>query len=275
MQAHGSRRPWTGAAVIAFVFAELLCGFPPESKSSTSFAGGAGGPVENINVPIGTILPVSLRHGLSSKDAHPGQLIEGRVMQDVPLPNGDKIPAGAKILGTVVVSSASGGQGSGGKLILRFDKLEFRDHTIAVITDLRALAPFRDVQSAQFADSPSDYGSPTGWSTTVQIGGDIKYGVGGAVKNRQKQTVGKGVEGGVLVHVRTRPGSPCEGPVDGDDRLQALWVFSADSCGIYDMPGVRIVNAGRTAPLGEITLAKDKGELKIGISSGMLLRIVR
>jgi len=32
---------------------------------------------------------------------------------------------------------------------------------------------------------------------------------------------------------------------------------------------------GRTEPLGEITLAKDKGELKIDNSTGMLLRVLR
>jgi hypothetical protein len=32
---------------------------------------------------------------------------------------------------------------------------------------------------------------------------------------------------------------------------------------------------GRTEPLGEIILAKDKGDLKIDNSTGMLLRVLR
>jgi hypothetical protein len=54
-----------------------------------------------------------------------------------------------------------------------------------------------------------------------------------------------------------------------------LWVFSASSCGIYDLKGFSVVRIGRSAPLGEITLAKEKGELKIDNSTGMLLRVLR
>ena len=137
------------------------------------------------------------------------------------------------------------------------------------------MAPMVDVQTAQYADSPGDVGTPSGWSTTVQIGGDIRYGIGGDVKNLKKQTVGKGVANGVLVHISNPPGSLCQGDSDSDNRLQALWVFSASSCGIYDSKGVTVISMGRSEPLGEISLAKEKGELKIESSTGMLLRVLR
>src|SRR5580704_15637899 len=68
------------------------------------------------------------------------------------------------------------------------------------------------------------------------------------------RVVGKPAPNGVLVHVSSRPGSECRGEVDGNDRLQALWVFSSDACGIYDIPGVTLICAGRVNPVGQITL---------------------
>jgi hypothetical protein len=37
-----------------------------------------------------------LNHGFSTKNARAGEVITGRIMQDVPLPNAGKIPEGAK-----------------------------------------------------------------------------------------------------------------------------------------------------------------------------------
>ncbi len=229
---------------------------------------------EPLHIPPGTILPVSIKHTFSSNDSPKGHAIEARIMQDVPLPDHHKIPVDATLYGVVVSTTPSSGD-SGSKITFRFDKLEFHHQTIPVVTALRSMAPMIDVQAAQYPDSPGDAGTPTGWSTTVQIGGDIRYGVGGDVKNLKKQTVGKGVSNGVLVHISNPPGSLCQGEADDDNRLQALWVFSASSCGIYDLKGLTVVGMGRTDPVGEITLARDKGELKIDNSTGMLLRVLR
>jgi hypothetical protein len=223
-------------------------------------------------IPAGTIIPVSWDHTVSASDAQPGQSIEARVMQDVPLLRHDKIPAKAKVFGTIV-SVVPPANGVGGKITFRFDKVEFHNTTIPVSVSLRTMAPYLDVQTAQ---TPlSGYGQFSGWATTVQIGGDIRYGDGGEVRNPQKQKVGKGVSGGVLVHIAANPALGCEGPVSGNDQLQALWVFSSASCGVYDLSGVQIAHSGATAPLGEVTLAKDKDTLKIEGATAMLLRVVQ
>jgi hypothetical protein len=120
----------------------------------------------------------------------------------------------------------------------------------------------------------AEAGTPAGWGTTVLIGGDIRYGDGAKVRTASKQVVGKGVRGGVLVHVRASPESGCEGPVDGDDHPQALWVFSSGACGLYDLKGVKIAHNGRSDPLGEITLSFDKESKKLESGTGMLLRVV-
>jgi hypothetical protein len=120
----------------------------------------------------------------------------------------------------------------------------------------------------------AEAGTPAGWGTTVQIGGDIRYGDGAKVRTASKQVVGKGVRGGVLVQVRANPESGCEGPVDGDDHPQALWVFSSGACGLYDLKGVTIARNGRSDPIGEITLSFDKESKKLESGTGMLLRVV-
>ena len=86
-------------------------------------------------------------------------------------------------------------------------------------------------------------------------------------------TVGEGTREGVLVHVRAQSTGGCPGESEGSDRLQALWLFSAGACGVYGMPRLRIVHAGRTPPVGEITLASEVGDVKLRAGMGLLLRV--
>lgn len=50
-------------------------------------------PVESSSqLPAGLILPVRLENTFSLKDAQKGQLVEARIMQDVPLPGRGNLP---------------------------------------------------------------------------------------------------------------------------------------------------------------------------------------
>ncbi len=193
-------------------------------------------------------------------------------MQQVPLPDGQKLHARSHIRGTIV-SVVPGGKGSPAQVSLRFDKIESGGGTIPVATSLRAIASYQAVESA--IEPLTDVtGTPSGWANTVLIGGDTRYGDGGEVLNRWRQKVGEGVSGGVLVHVRSNPTLGCDGPVDGDDSPQALWLFSADACGVYDIRGLKISHDGNADPVGVITLSFEESKTKIVGASGMLLRIV-
>jgi hypothetical protein len=222
-------------------------------------------------IPAGTIVPVALNSSLSSRKVKPGQVITARVMQDVPLSPGSTIHAGAKVLGRVIdVKPANGGTGA--QVSFRFDTLVVSKRRIPIITNLRALASMMAVEAAQLPESGPDRGTSQNAWTTDQIGGEVVYRGGGPVADGLR-SVGEPTYGGVLVHVSAKPGSPCRGEIEGNDRLQALWVFSSDACGVYDFAGLAIVHAGRTDPVGEITLASDKGEVNIRAGSGMLLRV--
>ena len=230
-------------------------------------------PVTPFQIPIGLILPVTIDQTISLSQVHAGDSFDGRIAQDVPLTKHDKITHRSRVSGTIV-SVVQSGDSSYVDLSLRFEKVEFHKQMIPLITSLRALASYEAVRTAQIPFTQADTGTPTGWADTTQIGGDIRFGDGGPVRNLHKETVGKGVFGGVLVHVRAAAGTDCEGPVNGDDRLQALWFFSADACGTYGLPAVHVTHTGKTAPVGVITLRFEKAEMKLDASDAFLLRVV-
>ena len=221
-------------------------------------------------IPAGTILPVALNSSLNSRKAKVGQVITGRVMQDVPLPQGT-IHAGSKVIGHVTNVKPADAR-SGVQLSFRFDTLIASKQRVPITTNLRALASMMAVEAAQLPESGPDRGTSQNAWTTDQIGGEVVYRGGGPVANGLRP-VGEPTTNGVLVHISANPGSKCRGDVDGNDRLQATWIFSSDACGIYDIPNLEIVHAGRTNPVGEITLVSTKGDVNVRAGGGMLLRV--
>jgi hypothetical protein len=222
-------------------------------------------------VPTGTILPVQLNHSVRTDNAKPGQEISARVMQDIPLPAGGRIRAGAKVIGEVVAVKPAA-KGNAAEISLRFDTLKSGAQRIPIVTNLRALAGMMDVADAQTPQNGPDRGTSEYNWTTVQIGGEVNYHGMGAISNGS-EIVGHSVADGVLVRVTARPGTNCRGEMDGNDHLQALWLFSSDACGLYGFPDVTTVHAGRSSPVGVITLRSEKGNLNVRAGSGMLLRV--
>jgi hypothetical protein len=227
-------------------------------------------PAQKLQIPVGTILPVQLNRGISSRNARPGQIVTARIMQDVPLANRGKIHEGTKVKGKIISVSANLTQGA--RIVFRFEVIESHHEEIPIVASLRAMASFMEVLFAQTPETTPGFGDPYVWSVTHQVGGDVKYGVGGPVTDQFNNTVGKGTFDGVLVHVRARAETNCRGALD-EDRLQALWVFSSDACGVYGMDGVRIVHAGRTDPVGEIILAAESPKVNLPAGTAMLLRL--
>jgi hypothetical protein len=221
-------------------------------------------------IPAGTVLPGRLTASLDSRKLKPGQAIAARIMQDVPLPSG-RIPAGTRVVGHIV-SVTPVQKGSGTEVALRFDTLRFSHRSIPVTTTLRALASMMDVADAQIPSTGTDRGTTWAWMTTNQIGGEVVYGQDGPVTNGSR-FVGHSAPGGVLVRLTDRPGSKCWEGTD-DDRLQALWLFASDACGLYGFRDLEITHAGRTDPVGQITLASKQGPLHLQGGSGLLLRVI-
>jgi hypothetical protein len=232
----------------------------------------AGMFAQNI-IPAGTVLPVRLSSSLDSHKSKPGQIISAKLMQDVPLGGGAKIRAGAKVFGRVI-DVVPPQLGSGAGIVFRFDTLAFSHRTIPLRTDLRALASMMEVHDAEVPTSGPDRGTSSNAWTTVQVGGDVVYRGGGPVMHGA-DIVGKPVFDGVLARVNSRPGTKCRDGVEGNDQLQALWVFSSDACGVYGFADLTVAHAGRTEPAGEIVLSTNQTRLHVPSGSGMLLRVQR
>ena len=220
-------------------------------------------------IPAGTILPVQLNSSLNAEKVRLGEKVSGRVMQDVPLEQGGKIPAGAKVLGEIREVDRRNGSAQGpAEIMVRFDTLAMGKEKIPVTTNLRALGSMMDVEEAQVPETGPDRGTPESWWVTRQIGGETAY-RGGPVTNGMN-VVGKADESGVLVRVSRTAG--CRGAL-GNDREQALWVFSSDACGLYGFRELKLVHAGRTNPVGQIVLRSVSGNVNVRAGSGMLLRV--
>jgi hypothetical protein len=222
-------------------------------------------------IPAGTILPLQLNTSLNSKTSRSGQIVTARLMQDVPLPSGAKIRAGSKAIGHVL-NVVEARDGSVAQLSLQFDTLEVSKQRVPITTNLRALASMMDVEYARLPDTGPDRGtSEYSWDTT-QIGGDVVYGRGGPVANGS-HVVGTPTSDGVLVRVASKTGTKCRGELGGNDLPQALWLFSADACGTYGFADLAIAHAGRSNPVGQITLTSERGNFDVRSGSGMLLRV--
>lgn len=192
----------------------------------------------------------------------------------MPLASGDRIREGSKILGHIV-DVAPATTGVLARISLQFDKLVVSNQNISIVTNLRTIAGFMEVRDAQTPTTAPGEGDIFNALTTVQVGGDVVYGVGGPVTTAENsdQVVGKAGADGVLGQVRAKEGTKCRGAINGNDSPQALWVFSSDACGAYGLEHVSIAHAGRTDPTGVIVLTSDSGKLKIAAGTGMLLRV--
>jgi len=212
------------------------------------------------SLPPGTVLPIMLSSTLNAKSDKPGQKIEGRLMQEVQLLSGTVIKKGSRVTGQVISVQRPA------RIILQFNELRDDDQTIPLNVSLRALASSQSVFQAGLPVDASPWESSQGW-VTKQVGGDYVFRGRGYVASDEGK-IGRWT--GTGVWAKLSPGGDCpDSDINGLE--QSLWVFSASACGAYGFDkDLTIASAGRTAPLGQITLQSSKGLVVRG-GSGWLL----
>jgi hypothetical protein len=268
----------TSLAVIPLVYAQSHTNdsflVADNSTQLPNVAGNATATAQENKVPAGTILPVVLRTSFSFDNCKPGQILHGKVAQDVPLPDGSKIRRGSTIEGHIV-SVSPAATGSGAKVSVQFDKLNWNGQWTPLVTNLRAIAGFMTVMEATTPQEAAGEGNVYDWLPTTQIGGDSVYGFEGPVMSAHdtSKVIGKSVANGVLVPASANEGTKCRGAVNGNDDPQALWVFSSDACGAYGIEHLKVDHAGRTDPRGIIVLAAEEHNVKLYSGDGLLLRV--
>ena len=218
-------------------------------------------------VPSGTALPVMLSSTLDARHDTPGKVISGKLMQNVPLPDGGKIPKGAKVVGHIV-SVRPVSAGSPSQLALKFDQIQYDDRRVPISVHLRALASMFEVYEAWMPTNAwDDYGtSPSDWNT-VQIGGAGVYRGSGKVME-DDQVVGTTTDyGAVTAKLTAAPARGCTGTSDSG---QSLWTFSPWACGTYGLDDLKILHSGKST--GEIEL-QSNNDVHVRAGSGWLLRV--
>ena len=225
-------------------------------------------------IPPGTTLPVMLNSTLDTRKDKPSREISARIMQNILLPDGARVPAGSRLVGHILHVNAPSNNASS-RLVFKFDQVVTHGRSIPITTSLRAMASMMDVYEAQMpTNALDDYGTTNSDWNTVQVGGDAVYRGNGQVIAPDNQVVGSATIGGdVTAKLAEVPAGGCRGAIDGNDREQALWLFSTSACGAYGFNDLKIAHAGRTTPLGEIVL-ESPTNVHVAGGSGLLLRVV-
>jgi len=200
-------------------------------------------------------------HGSRAGLRHP-------VMQDVIVGSGETLPKGAKVTGHVIEAVVPGNRSDESKISFQFDQVLLGNQNHSITTNLRAVASKYAVRAAASQSTSNE-----NTESQVQIGGDqISYGEDGLVLVGS-QVVGKYTSQGVLAYGGQDLGTPCRGTIDDRDHPQAFWLFSVNACGAYGFGDLTVFHAGRTTPIGEVTLSSKSKVLKVDKGSGMLLLV--
>jgi len=216
------------------------------------------------SIPAGTALPVMLNSGLNAKGAKPNQKIEGKLMQEVNLPDGGKIKSGSHVTGHVV--SVTRPSSSGSRIVVQFDELQDDHQVFPLHVSLRAIASSQNVfQAGLSIDATSTYESSQSW-TTKQVGGEVVFRGRGYVASDQGRV---GVYNGTGVWGKIPAAGDCPAG-DSSNPQQALWIFSTTACGIYGFEHTKLEQSGLTPPLEQIAFSSEK-DIDIRGGSGWLL----
>ncbi len=216
-------------------------------------------------IPAGTVLPVMLNSTLDARRSKPGDKISGKIMQDVPLPDGARIPKGSTVWGNVISADAPTAT-SPARLALSFSRVKVGQREIPIAVHLRALAsPYQVFEAKLPTNAIDDYGTSTSDWNTIQIGGAGVYRGSGEVVQGDT-LVGRTTDyGAVTAKLMAAPQAGCK---NDSKREQALWLFSPWSCGVEGYSELKILRPGN----GVIEL-QSPGNIHIAGGSGWLLRI--
>jgi len=214
------------------------------------------------SIPVGTVLPVTLSSTLDTRKDKPGEKIEGKLMQDVPLPDGAKMKRGSHVVGHVVQTTRTA---NGFRMALKFDQLEDGGTVIPLNVSVRAIADSDNIFNAHLPINAASSSESSDEWVTKQVGGDIV--------NRGRGLVASGDslaghwKGAVWATLAQVYGCPPQTMPQGE---QAMWVFSVNACGVYGFRDVKIARAGDSDPVGQVVL-ESLQDLHIGDGSGWLL----
>ncbi|HVS15307.1 MAG TPA: hypothetical protein VMV46_15370, partial [Thermoanaerobaculia bacterium] len=166
---------------------------------------------EQVVVPAGTVLQVSLGETLSSHDTAVGERFDAVVLQDVAVDGVVAIPAGARLAGQVTEAMPARKIGGRARLSLAFDALDLGDREVPVVASIVRVGKSERAKDAAIIGGSTIAGAVLGEEIDDGDGGVIGAIVGGlAGTAAAKKTHGKPIvlEAGTELSVRL------EGPIE-------------------------------------------------------------
>ncbi len=96
---------------------------------------GSQAPGRSVTIPSGSLVRMRINEGLSSKQAQPGSVFDGIVLNDVVADGQVAIPRGASVQGTVVEAKSSGPIAGKGQLALELNQVTLGGVNYPIVTD--------------------------------------------------------------------------------------------------------------------------------------------
>jgi hypothetical protein len=232
--------------------------------------GAAQEPETYSPLPVGTAIPVTFTHTLDALKLKVGDPIIAKTDQVIILAGGQRIPRGAKLIGSVIEVQPMISSGGPSELAIKFGTLRLRDRSFSIHVAIRAMASFVDSYSTR---SPAvDHGYPND-SVYRQVGGDYFY-PNDTVYSNEWDEVGKDSNYGVFVKLRNVQPSDSRNHVvcDSTDNLQSVGVFASSACGVYGFQDLTI-DASGSDNSAIIRFHSTKHAVKIAYNSTALFQV--
>jgi hypothetical protein len=221
-----------------------------------------------------TTLPIVFTRNIDAAHAHAGDPVIAKTTQVVKLQDGSIIPAGSRVIGSVVEATpfvfdkTPYAKQHGATLTVRFNEVQAGTEHLLLRVYVRAIA---DSLTANAARQPM--ANDDTLDTVEQVGGDELRPSQAEVISRDGDVVAynrrDGVFGHLIAHVGNSP-YPCGSSSDEE----AVGIFSASACGLYGFQGSSAKEVGSNANPSTLSLVSIHQSPKIWQHSVALLEVL-
>jgi len=242
---------------------------------SFAFAQAAHAGLPPAQLPPRTTLPIAFTRSIDANHSHVGDAVLARTTQDVILPGGIKLPAGAQVNGHVVESApftfdrTPYAKQTQSTLSIHFDTVTSGSLSLPLNVYVRAMADPLTTWSADMPLPNDDSSSPA----TMQIGGDTTRRSQDEVLSQDGDVVGYRRHGVVYANLISASGkSP--NVCDASDTEEAMGAYSASACGLYGFAGDDLADVGAGSRPSTLVLVSRRQAPKIWKHTTALLEVL-
>jgi hypothetical protein len=230
------------------------------------------------SAPPATTIPVIFTKTVDVANAHTGDPVIAKTMQEVKLPDGTSLPKGSTVRGHIVEVRAFSFDATPyavqqpSVLSIHFDQILSKDGAKAINASVRALA---SRLTAEEASSPHRTDETDSVGTMVLIGGGSFNPLSKEVLTDAGDIIGYNRKGGVFARLLPAeyqsPYSHFECKGSGGE--QSVAIFSPVACGVYGFDSVYMAQNGSGERPGTFRLESRHRSVKVYAYSAALLEL--